>query len=100
RPDMSAANGIDQLRVDPDTLGGAPCTPLKDVTHPHLASDLPDIDRLALIGKARITGDDEEPGNFGEVRNEVLGQAVGKIFLVRIVGHSGEWQDKNRWLGG
>src|SRR5262249_48916095 len=58
------------------------------------------IGGLALVGKGRVAGDDEQPGIAREIGDQVLGQAIGEGFLLRIAAHIGEWQDGDRWLVG
>ena len=58
---MRAGRRVDQLRADAYTIAGFADRTLEDVAHPQLAADLFHIDRLALVGEARIAGDDEEP---------------------------------------
>ena len=59
-PEMRANGRIDKLTGDPHTRR-PPCGRcLPEVAHPEFPADLPDVRRLALVGKARIAGDDEE----------------------------------------
>src|SRR6266478_3319530 len=60
---MRAAEGIDQLPGDAHPRSRFANRALENIAHAELAPDLLHIDRLALVGKARIVGDDEEPAD-------------------------------------
>src|SRR5262249_25664635 len=64
------------------------------------ATDLLHIHRLALVGEARIAGDDEQPADVGECRNDLLDHAVSEIFLLLVAAHVGERKHRNRGLIG
>src|ERR1700719_3797831 len=53
-PQMRAALGIDELRVDPDPAACILHATFEDVTHAELAADLADVDRLALVGESGV----------------------------------------------
>ena len=89
---MAARFGIDELRVDSDPIAGALHAAFEGVADTEFTSDLPDIDRLALVGERRITGDHEAPLNSGDIRRQALGDRIGKIILSRIAAQIGEGQ--------
>ena len=97
-PDVLAGLGVDELAGDADPLAGRPDAALEHVAHAELARDLPHVDRLALVDEARVAGDDEEPAQARERRDDVLGDAVGEIVLLGVAAHVGEGQDGDRGL--
>jgi hypothetical protein len=51
RPDMAHRLRLDQLRIDAHPVAGPTHAAFEDVPYAQLASDLPDVDRLALVGE-------------------------------------------------
>ena len=51
---------VDQLAGDAHAVAGLAHAAFEHVAHAKLAADLPDVERLALVGEARIAGDDEQ----------------------------------------
>ena len=101
-PDVLAGLGLDQLAADPDTFACGAHAALEHIAHAKLARDLPHVDRAALVDEARIAGDDEQPAQPRERRDDVLGDAVGEVVLLGIAREVGERQDRNRrpgWRG-
>jgi hypothetical protein len=90
----------DQLRGDPHTTAGLAHRAFEDIAHAELAPDLLHIDRLALVGEARIPGDDEEPADARERGDDLLDHAVDEIFLLWITTHIREGQYRDRRLVG
>ncbi|MCY1231781.1 hypothetical protein D9M72_442410 [compost metagenome] len=93
---MTARRAVDHLGVDADAVGGAAHAAFKNIAHTKFLAHLADIRRLALVGKGGIAGDDEEAGNLREIGDDVLGDAVGEITLLRIAGHVVERQHGDR----
>src|SRR5207249_10548166 len=60
--------GIYQLGGDPQPVAGLADRAFEHVADTELAPDLLHIDRLALIGEARIARDDEQPADRSEER--------------------------------
>jgi hypothetical protein len=55
-----------------------------------------DVDGPAFVGEARIAGDDKEPTDARQVRDDFLDHAIGEIVLFRIAAHGGEGQNGYR----
>jgi len=72
----------------------------QNVADAEFAADALHIYRLALIGKARIAGDDEQPADAAERGDDLLDHAVGEIFLLRVARHVLERQHRDRRLVG
>ena len=51
-PTVGASQGIDELRGDADAVAASPHASFQDVACAQLPTDLPDIDRLALVLEA------------------------------------------------
>jgi hypothetical protein len=60
-PQMRARLGLDQLPRDAQAIAGLAHAALQDITHAKVPPDLPDVDRPALVGEARIARDHEQP---------------------------------------
>ena len=98
-PDMTAGAGIDELGGDPDALPGAAHGALDDVVGAEFRRQLADVGRAALVGKGGVARDHVEPAVLGERGDDVLGQPVGEIRLLRIAGHVLEGQHGDAGLG-
>ena len=81
-PDMSATLRLDELSCDADAFARPAHAAFKDIAHPELAADPTHIDRLSLVGVARVAGDDENAVVLREARDDVLGDSVREVFLV------------------
>ena len=92
--------GLYQLGGDPDATASLADGTFKDVADAQFATDPLHIWRLALVGKARIPGDDEEPADTGQRRDDLLDDAIREIFLIRITAHILEREHRNRGLVG
>ena len=71
----------------------------QDVAHAELPPDLPHVHGAALVGEARIAGDDEQPADLRERGDDVLDHAVGEVVLLRIAAHVRERKDGDRRAG-
>src|SRR5712692_2494910 len=86
-PDVVAGFGLDQLRGDADAVAGFTQAAFEHVAHAKLAPDLAKVRGFALVGKARIAGDDEEPRQPRDRGNDLLDDAVDEILLLGIAAH-------------
>jgi hypothetical protein len=89
-PEMRASFGIDELRVHTHAGAGVLHRPFEHVAHPKLFSDLLGVDRLALEGEGRVAGDHKGAAQAGEIRRQVLGDAVSEIMLFGIAAQARE----------
>jgi hypothetical protein len=99
-PDVIVARCEDQLCGDPYAAARLAHAPFQHVTHVELARDLRDFDVPALVDEGAVARNDDERRDLGQVRDDVLGDAVAEIFLFRIAAHVGERQDADRSAGG
>src|SRR5215470_7408875 len=81
---MDAAHRVKELHRDANPITAAANAPLQDVVHAKLAADLAYVDRLSLVLQGGVVGDDEEFGEPGQLRSDILGDAVRKIVLVLV----------------
>ncbi|MBB3645478.1 hypothetical protein FHX14_001657 [Rhizobium sp. BK619] len=96
-PQVIAADGVDQLGIDADPSCGASGTAFEQVAHAEFPSDLSHVNRLSLVGKSRVAGDNEQARHPGKVGNQVFGQPIGEEFLLGIVTDIDEGQHSNGW---
>src|SRR5688572_7973914 len=83
-PQMSTADGVDQLRIDAHPSGGAAGAAFQQIAHAEIAGDGAGIDRLALVGEGRVARDDEQTRRARQVGDQILGQAVDEDLLLRV----------------
>ena len=93
---MRAGRRVDQLRADAHPVPSFANRTFEDIAHAQFAADLFHIDRLALVGEARIAGDDEEPSDPRQRGDDFLDHAIGEILLLRVAAHVLERQYRNR----
>src|SRR6516165_349011 len=86
-PQMRAGHRVDQLPGNTDPIATLAYRPFEHIADAQLAADLLHVDRLTLVRKTRIAGDDEEPADTGERGDDLLDHAVGEIFLFRVTAH-------------
>jgi hypothetical protein len=94
-PDMRPGYGIDKLPREAETIAAAADATLKHVSDIQLAPDLTNINRLALVGKRRISGNNEQPIAARQCGDDFFRHAIGKIFLLGIAAHVGERQHRD-----
>jgi len=97
-PDVSAGRRVDQLPADTHPVGGFAHAAFEHVAHAELLRHLLHIDRLALVGKGGIAGDDKEPRQPGDRRRDLLDHAIDEIVLLGIAGQVLKGQDRQRRL--
>ena len=95
-PDMVARQTVNQLRRDTNALAGLANTAFEHIGHAQCPGNFADVGRLPLIREAGIAGDYEEPSYSRQRGDQILGDPVGKILLVRVAGHVGKRQNCNR----
>jgi hypothetical protein len=95
---VSAVLAADELCRDPDARAGFADASFKDERNPELLRYLLNFHRFALVGECGVAGDDQQSGNFRQVGDDVLGNAITEIFLFGIAAHVVEGQDSNCWF--
>ncbi len=99
-PQLRAGDGIDQVTADPEPIAAFAHRAFEQISHAELAADLLHIHGLALVGKARIASENDEPADAAEGGDDLLDHAVGEIFLLRVTRQIGERQHRQRRLVG
>ena len=94
-PVVAAGRGVDKLRADAQSRAGAAYAAFEHVTHAELARDLFHVDRAVLVDEGRVAGDHEQPVDAGEPGDQILGQAVGEMLLIRVAAQIVERQHRN-----
>src|SRR5258706_918618 len=87
---MAAGRDVIELNRDAHALAGLAYAAFDDIADAEFLADLLQVDGPALVGERRVARDDEEPAQLRERRDEVLAEAVGKIFLLCIAAHVDE----------
>ena len=95
RPKVPAVRRIDQLGIDPHRIAGLTYAAFEHILHAQFLADFLDVGGSPLEGERGISSDDEQPRNLGKISDQILGHAVGEIFLFRIARHVGERQHRD-----
>ena len=93
RPHMPPGRCIYELSVDPHLVTDAPNAALQHVSHAQLLGHPLNLHLLALVGKRRGAGDDEQARHLGQIGDQILGHAIGKILLTWVVAYVHKRQD-------
>ena len=99
-PEMRTGLCNEQLPGDTHPAAAFAHAAFEDIAHAQFAADLLYVDRLALVGEARIAGDDKEPADAREGGDDLLDHAIGEIVLLRVARHVLERQYRDRGLIG
>src|SRR5438132_7246642 len=94
-PDVPAVFPLDELARDTYPGSGLPNASFQNKPYAKLVSYLLHLYRFALVSERRVAGDNEEAGHIRQVGNNVFGDAVTEIFLLRVAAHVVEVQDRN-----
>src|SRR5688572_26483948 len=91
-PLVNSGRGIDELRTDAHPLIRPANAALEYVADAELAGDLLHVNGPIFVGKCRISRDHEKPPNAGQLRDEVLRNAVREMPFVASRANVREWQ--------
>ena len=97
-PEMRPVLRIDQLRVDADALARLSDAAFENVGDVEAPAHLLHVGVLALVGEGRIPRDDRQRRDLRQIGDDVLGDAVGEVFLLGIAAHVGERKHRDRRL--
>src|SRR5665213_1425084 len=97
---MHPGPGINQLPGNPNLSSSFPNAAFEDITHTEFSTDLLHVHGPALVGEARIAGDDEQVPKMGQRSNDILDHTVGEVFLLRISAHVLKGQHRDGRLVG
>ena len=100
RPDVTLGPGFDELRGDPHAIVCGADASFKNVANAQIPRDIRNLDRAPLVDERRIACDHLKFRYLGQGRDDVFGDAVGKIFLIRVARHIFKRQHRDRRLVG
>src|SRR5439155_13376075 len=83
-PNVVTGAGFDQLRCHSQPTTGAAHTALHNVAYGQLSSDARHVGRLSFVGEGGGTCNDKQITDPRERCNDVFGQAISEVFLLRI----------------
>lgn len=86
RPQMESRLAVDQLCSDPEALTGTAHAAFENRAHFEFARDFTQIDVSALVGKRRGPRRNVQPRYASERVNQLFGETVAEVLLVRIPG--------------
>ena len=98
RPTHRAGLGVHELRII-DPFAASKDASLEHVVDAEFATDLFEVDRLALVGEGGVPGDNEGAPNPGETGGEVFRHAVDKGFVIRVAAEVRELEHDHREAG-
>ncbi len=100
RPDVPVGLCVDQLHGDTDAIADLAHASLEHVFDVELAGNFLHLHRLALVHEGRVARDDEKVAETRQLGDDVLGEAVGKEFLLGIAAHVDQRQHRDGRLPG
>src|SRR5262245_29685913 len=80
-PSMGPGGNVDQLSRDANAISGLARAAFQQIADAQFAPDPAHVYCSTLVLKARITSDDEQLGEAGELCDDVFDNAVNDIFL-------------------
>ncbi len=96
RPDVGAVAAGDQLGRDAYAWTGFAHAAFEQELDAEFLADVLHLHRATLVGERGVARDDGEARDLREISDDVLGDAVAEILLLRVAAHIGEWQDRDR----
>ncbi len=96
RPEVTAGGHVDELGRDADVVAVLAHAAFDDVADAELFADLLVVDGFLLVDERGIPRDHIEPAQLRQRGDDVLADAFGKIFLLRLAGEIGKRQHRNR----
>ena len=92
---MAAGGGLDELGGHPNLVATRLNAAFEHVTRAEIAANASHVRGLASVNFSRIPRDDKQVLGVREVRNDVLGNPVGKAIPLGIVSNIFERQDRD-----
>src|SRR5262245_65162296 len=81
RPELNPVGCVDQLDTDPDTIARSTDAATDHVAYAKIARHLFRLNVPSLVAEARAARDHAQPSYTRESCNQILCDAVGKVFL-------------------
>ena len=95
RPQVIAVLSVDQLRSHADSASRSTDAPFKNRPDAERLCDPADVLLLAAEGEGRCARGDLEVGDMGQQVDQLLGQAVAEVLVVRVSAHVGEREHRD-----
>jgi hypothetical protein len=99
-PQLGPGARIGQLNRDSHLPAGLAHAALEHILDSPFIAHVLQLRRLALAGEGRVAGDYKQVRKPREVGDQVIGDTVAEIFLLRIPAEVGEREHRNRGLVG
>lgn len=98
RPEMASISAIDKLPGHTHARTGLSNAALEQKGDAEFLGYLLYLHGPALVSERRVAGHNMKVRNLRQVSDDVFGDAVGKILLLRVATHVAERQDRDRYL--
>ena len=98
RPQMFVVGGVDQLHVDPHALPFPAHASFQDRPDVQRLSDFAQVVLLSAIRHHRGARDNFQVGDAGEVRQDIVLNAVGEVGVLRVGAKIIERQHRDRFV--
>jgi hypothetical protein len=102
-PEVGIGQRVDQLGSDSEAVAGFPDASFEDVAHAEIAANRPHVLLRALQLHRGRSGDDTQRLDLREVRDDLLGEPVAEVLVVRVGAQVCEREDDDRapirWSG-
>jgi hypothetical protein len=85
RPDMGVGPGVDKLNVDAHPVAGAADGSLQNMGHTQRVTDLAQVPHARLVLAHRSPADHFQVRDLGQIRQDIVLDAVGEIFVLLAV---------------
>src|SRR5438105_7664546 len=90
---MAAILALDQLTSYTHARPGLANTAFEDKSHAKFLANLLHLYRFTFVGECSVTRDHEQPGNVGQICDNVLGDPIAEVLLLRVAAHVVERQN-------
>src|SRR5271155_2117535 len=98
-PQLQAGFDLVELGIYTDPVAIQLHTPRHDIAHTKLLANRSDIDRLVTVVESRVAPDHEHVGDAGQIRRQILGNAIDQVVLAIITAEICERQHDDRKSG-
>jgi hypothetical protein len=93
---VTAIFSVDELAGNANTGTGFAHASFQDKVDAETLRDFLHVHVLALVGEGGVARYDKETRHFRQISNDVFGDAVTEVFLLRVAAHVDEWKNSYR----
>jgi len=93
---MRAADRVDQLCGDPDATAGLADRAFEHIVDAQFLTDALNVNGLVFVSEAGVTGENKQPFDAAERRDDLFDHAIGEILLLGVAAHIGDGQYRDR----